>query len=389
MGQAPLEMSPEEFRHLGHRLVDRIASFLAGIRTDPLTPGETPAQLRPLIRRPSLPQDEASAEQLVDEAADLLLDHSLRNGHPRFLGYITSTPAPIGALATCSPRRSIPTSGLGAVAVATEIEAQTIRWIAELMGYPSDCGGLLVSGGNMANFVCFLAGRRRRRAWACEDGVAAAGAPRVYARPNPHVGPEGRRSLRAGHRRHSMDRRRTRTSGWTRRLRERIAADRAPGISRSWWWALRGRSAPAQWIRCRRSPPSAASRIWFHVDGAYGAPGRGLPDAPEDLHALALADSLAVDPHKWLYAPLEAGCVLVRDAGAFAQRVLLTAALLPLRDGGMARSTSRLRPAEFARLPRAQGLAGAPARAGRAATSAPSPTTAGWRRAVPGGGRAP
>src|SRR5207249_4546222 len=53
--------------------------------------------------------------------------------------------------------------------------------------------------------------------------------------------------------------------------------------------------------------------LWFHVDGAYGAPAAVLPDAPEDLHALALADSLAVDPHKWLYAPLEAGCVLVRE----------------------------------------------------------------------------
>ena len=101
MGQeriAPLEMSPEEFRRLGHRLVDRIASFLAGIRTDPLTPGETPAQLRPLIGRPPLPQDEGSAERLVDEATDLLLGHSLRNGHPRFMGYITSSAAPILAL---------------------------------------------------------------------------------------------------------------------------------------------------------------------------------------------------------------------------------------------------------------------------------------------------
>jgi glutamate/tyrosine decarboxylase-like PLP-dependent enzyme len=55
-------------------------------------------------------------------------------------------------------------------------------------------------------------------------------------------------------------------------------------------------------------------RMWFHVDGAYGAPAAALPDAPEDLRALALADSLAVDPHKWLYAPLEAGCVLVRES---------------------------------------------------------------------------
>src|SRR5262249_31465792 len=57
-------------------------------------------------------------------------------------------------------------------------------------------------------------------------------------------------------------------------------------------------------------------RIWFHVDGAYGAFAATLPDAPADLRALAEADSVAVDPHKWLYAPLEAGCALVRDVGA-------------------------------------------------------------------------
>src|SRR5262245_50700825 len=96
---APLEMSPEEFRRLGHRLVYRIASFLAGIRTDPLTPGETPAQLRPLIGRPPVPQDEAPADRLMDEAAELVLGHSLRNGHPRFMGYVTPSAAPIGALA--------------------------------------------------------------------------------------------------------------------------------------------------------------------------------------------------------------------------------------------------------------------------------------------------
>ena len=56
-----------------------------------------------------------------------------------------------------------------------------------------------------------------------------------------------------------------------------------------------------------------AHRLWFHIDGAYGAPAAALPEAPDDLHALALGDSIAVDPHKWLYAPLEAGCVLVRE----------------------------------------------------------------------------
>ena len=71
--------------------------------------------------------------------------------------------------------------------------------------------------------------------------------------------------------------------------------------------------------------------VWFHVDGAYGGFAAALPDAPDDLRALSLADSVAVDPHKWLYAPLEAGCALVREPERAARRVRLPPALLPLR----------------------------------------------------------
>ena len=89
------------------------------------------------------------------------------------------------------------------------------------------------------------------------------------------------------------------------------------------------------------------------------AGGAGRPGSPASLRALSEADSVAVDPHKWLYAPLEAGCALVRDAAEAAQRVLVSPGLLPLRRSG--RELLRLRPAEFARLPGAEGVAGAPA----------------------------
>ena len=137
---APLEMSPEEFRRLGHRLVDRIASFLAGIRTDPLTPGETPAQLRPWSGAPA-PQEEAPAEPLVEAAASWSspfapqrpsslhgIHHLVRRADRRAGG-----PA---RLRGQSQRRRWELSP-----VATEIEAQTIRWIAELVGYPPDAAG--------------------------------------------------------------------------------------------------------------------------------------------------------------------------------------------------------------------------------------------------------
>ena len=91
--EAPLEMSPEEFRAAGHRLVERIADLLGSLPARPVTPGESPQALRELLGNGSLPESGAPAGRLLDETASLLIDHSLFNGHPRFMGYITSPPA--------------------------------------------------------------------------------------------------------------------------------------------------------------------------------------------------------------------------------------------------------------------------------------------------------
>jgi len=310
-------MSPDEFRRVGHRLVDRIAGFLAGIRTDPLTPGETPAELRQLIGRPPLPQEETPADGLVDEAAELVLGHSLRNGHPRFMGYITSSAAPIGALADLLA--SAVNANVAAWEVspaASEIEAQTIRWIAELVGYPTECGGILVSGGNMANFVCFLAGRRAMLGDGVRSAGLAGGPYRVYVSRAAHNWVEKATDL------FGLG---TGAIGWISMdsagrmdpaaLRDHLAADRSRGDHPLMVIGTAGSVATGAVDPIRELAAICREhKIWFHVDGAYGAPAAVLPDAPADLHALALADSLAVDPHKWLYAPLEAGCVLVRDA---------------------------------------------------------------------------
>ena len=96
----------------------------------------------------------------------LLCDHSLHNGHPRFMGYITSSAAPLGALADLLAAAVNPNVGSWALApVATEIEAQVVRWLAELVGFGAPCGGIMVSGGNMANFLGFLAARHAKAPW--------------------------------------------------------------------------------------------------------------------------------------------------------------------------------------------------------------------------------
>ncbi len=141
---APLEMTPSEFRKVGRQLVERIADFLCTLPDRPVVPNESPQVIRETLGTGSLPEEGAEAKDLLEEAADLLFEHSTYNGHPRFWGVITSSAAPIGALGDLLTAAVNPNVGgwLGAP-MTTEIEAQTVRWIAELIGYPTDCGGLL------------------------------------------------------------------------------------------------------------------------------------------------------------------------------------------------------------------------------------------------------
>ena len=234
------------------------------------------------------------------------------------MGYITSSPAPIGMLADLLAAAVNPNVGGWELSpMASEIEAETVRWVAELVGYPADCGGLLVSGGNMANFLCFLAGRRAMLGESPRAaGLGDAGRLRVYASEGTHTWIQKAADL------FGMGTDSIRWIGTDESLRmhvpslrEAIRADRAAGDRPIMVVGAAGTVGTGA-----VDPIGALAAVcrdeglWFHVDGAYGAPAALLPDAPADLTALRLADSVAVDPHKWLYAPLEAGCVLVREA---------------------------------------------------------------------------
>src|SRR6185369_12956493 len=180
--EAPLEMHGDEFRQLGHRLVDQIAEFLDCLPQRPVTTDKSPQAIRELLGSDTLPEQGSSPDELFDKTAALLFDHSLFNGHPRFWGYITSSAAPIGALADLLAATVNPNVGAAVLSpIASEIEAQTIRWIADLIGYPRSCGGLLVSGGNMANFVCFLAACKVKATWNVKADGLSAGNQRLVA----------------------------------------------------------------------------------------------------------------------------------------------------------------------------------------------------------------
>jgi len=317
---APLAMSAGEFREAGHQLVDLLAARLAAVPESPLTRAESPAQVRALLgaERP-LPVEGEDAGALLTEAAGQLFDHSLFNGHPRFFGYITSSPAPIGMFGDFLAAAVNQNVGAWSLSpLATEIECQAVRWMAELIGFPQTAGGLFVSGGNMANFVGVLAARAAAAGWNVRAEGIGRGSLVLYGSAETHTwiqkaadlfgfGTDAIRWIPADAQQR-MD---------VAALRSAIEADRRAGLQPFLVVGTAGSVStgavdPLDEIAavCREES------LWFHVDGCYGAVAAGVPGAPASLQALSQADSIAVDPHKWLYAPVEAGCVLVRDREA-------------------------------------------------------------------------
>jgi aromatic-L-amino-acid decarboxylase len=322
---APLEMTPSEFRKVGRQLVERIAEFLCTLPQRPVAPNESPQMIREALGAGSLPEQGTEAKSLLEEAANLMYEHSTFNGHPRFMAVITSSAAPIGALGDLLAASVNPNVGAWLVApMGTEIEAQTVRWIAEMIGYPTDCGGLLVSGGNMGNFVGLLAARKAKATWDVRtSGMRGKDSRqmRVYTSRETHtwiqkatdmfgLGTDAIRWI-AVEEQLRMD-----TTALRNQIQQDIEAGDLPFL-------VIGTAGTVSTGAVDPLPEIAAIcreyDLWFHVDGAYGGFAAVLlheGTVPGDLKGISEADSVAVDPHKWLYAPLEAGCALVRNPEA-------------------------------------------------------------------------
>lgn len=315
--RSPVAMSGDEFRSAGHRLVDRIADFLDSVPRRPVTPGESPSTIREVLDAGrALPDSGADAGALLDRAADLMFDHSLFNAHPRFWGYVTAGAAPIGMLGELLGAAANPNCGAWLLSpMASEIEGQTIRWIAEMLKYPTDCGGLFVSGGNMANIVGFLAGRATKGGAEIRSKGVEGKRLRAYCSAETHTWIQKAADI-AGLGTESVR--------WidvdsefridVEQLRARIRQDFAAGDTPFLVVGNAGTVSTGAVDNLKSLAEVCREfNVWFHVDGAYGAMAAAAPDTAALFAGLEQADSLAVDPHKWLYAPIEAGCTLVRD----------------------------------------------------------------------------
>jgi aromatic-L-amino-acid decarboxylase len=296
-------------------LVEGVAEYLAALPSGPVWQ-PLPDALRERLLEIPLPERAQSLDELVATALRDVLPHAMGNGHPAFFGWVNPPPSAAGVLASLAAAAMNPSVVAGDHA-DVHLERTVVRWLAELVGFPhAPGGGLLVSGASAATVVC-LAGARQRALSAVghdvrRDGLA--GAPRLVAYVPAEAHSCVRRALEllglgsAAMRDVPLAAGRLDTGA----LRAAIAADRASGalpmaIVGSAGTVNTGAIDPLDAL----ADVARAEGLWFHVDGAYGAFGVLDPAIGDRYGGMERADSLALDPHKWLGVPVDAGCALV------------------------------------------------------------------------------
>lgn len=308
-------MESKEFRELGHHLIDYFSDYFEQVEDRRLFPDVNPDQLKRLFDEP-VPMEGCQTADVMRELEKKLFPYCTHVNHPGYFGLITPTPTPVGVLADLMA--SALNQNLGAYAIgpaAVEMERRTVRWLADLIGYGDEAGGNLTSGGMTANLI----GVKLGRDFISGDQIQETGIRdrwAMYTSEERHVsvdkavdsiglGREGLRKLPTD------DQFRIRIDA----LEDTIRADLANGIRPMCIIGMGGTTNTGSVDDLRTLRQIAdRERMWLHVDAAYGGGTLVSREHADVLDGLSLADSVTIDPHKWFFAPLDAGAVLVRDA---------------------------------------------------------------------------
>jgi aromatic-L-amino-acid/L-tryptophan decarboxylase len=334
--------TPEEWaalRQLGHRMVDEMVEHLRTVRERPVWQS-MPDPVRQALTDQPVPRQGVGEEAAYTAFREQILPYPLGNTHPRFWGWVNGTGTPLAMLAEMLTA-GMNTNVGGFDQSATLVERQVIAWLAELLGFPKDAGGLLLSGGSMANVVALAAARNARAGFDIRaEGIHGGPPLAVYASNQVHNSVTkavellglGRRALRltpVG-------------EDWTvdvEALRAQIRADRAADIHPVCVVANAGTvNTGALDDLDALADLCTEEGLWLHVDGAFGALAALSPALLQSrpaLHGLARADSVAFDLHKWMYLPYEAGCTLVRRPDALGDSFRAPASYLTPIEGGV------------------------------------------------------
>jgi aromatic-L-amino-acid/L-tryptophan decarboxylase len=301
-------------------LLDWVADYYDSLAYRRVVAPTTAQALREKLEEP-LPLKGTDFDTLMRTVDDVVVRYSRHNAHPRFFGYISSPGAPVAAIGSMiAAALNINVTCWRSAPAGTVMEHVCIDWLKEMLGYPPEAAGLLVSGGSMANFAGMAAARSAKGGAAIvSDGVGVAG-----RRMCAYVSEEGHFSIRKAAGMLGLGENNIRLVRTDDRQRidmaelERLAGeDRAAGHLPFLVVANAGTTATGACDPIGELADFARRHgMWLHVDAAYGGFAALAPSARHLFERIGEADSVALDPHKWLYLPVGCGCVLYKDPAA-------------------------------------------------------------------------
>ncbi len=317
-----LDWDPEQARAFAGEMVDIWTELLGSLRHGPVVPPNMGVEAVREAVALDVPDEPMPTDELVDHLRRAVLDNSLKSGHPAHLAYITGTGTVPGAAA------DLLASGLNANVggwllspAATEIELQLTRWLAARLGLPETAGGMIAAGGGVANFIALkvardaMAGLDTRK-----NGVSAPLA--IYCSEEAHVtidraadmlglGTDSVHHVEPGD------------------LEVAILPDRPGIVVGTAGTTATGVVEPLEEL----ADIAERHEMWFHVDAAYGGALALSDELRPLLRGIERADSVTLDPHKWLSTPLGSGCIVVRDLESLSDSFGVTAAYVHEEEG--------------------------------------------------------
>lgn len=306
----------ESMKELGHRMLDDMFDYLRSSRSRPAW--KKPSKYAVKSMQHPLPEFPQDASEVYEHFFTQILPYNTENGHPRFWSWVQGGGTPLGMLADMLASGMNTNVSIGDH-MPMYVERQVIDWSKEIMGFPAEATGILTSGASMANITALVVARNHFNVEIRKKGMHSVPAQLiVYGSVETHncvlkgievigIGSDNFRKVPVD------DMYRVNTTV----MRQMIREDRAAGFIP---FCIVGNAGTVNTGAIDPLEELAAiakeEQLWLHIDGAFGAIPKILPEFAEQLKGIELADSLSFDYHKWMYVNYEVACVLIRDKEA-------------------------------------------------------------------------
>ena len=311
-----LDVSSTQFKQWIQETSDLISNYFDECATEKVFAGKSPEEVQQLLSEP-LPQKSENMDELLEEISDKIMNTITNSAGPRYFGYITGGGNQVAVLAEMV-KASLNQNNLKwhSSPVSTELERLVMRWVAEFIGYPDSSAGVLLSGGSVANFNCLAVARKIMAPVDISDeGMYGSKPMTVYVSEEGHssfdkamdmlgLGKNYLRKIPAD------DQMRIHPNA----LDEQIRSDKNAGLEPICAIAVAGTTNSGA-VDDLNAVAEICERhdLWYHVDAAYGGPAAKVKGVSELFEGIERADSVVVNPHKWMYVPFEAGGALVKN----------------------------------------------------------------------------